>query len=111
MKYHIEELTGSSNWKRKGTKTFETYQRAENHAAKIGLSDDTHFYRIKGEPISLDHLTKSERRVLDLIIVGRENIDIANMMGLGLRTVEQRRQAIFKKLRVKKVATLVTKIS
>lgn len=111
MKYHIEELDRSSNWRRKGKKTFHTYSEAERYAAKLGLSDDTHIFRVKGEEVSeLEKLTDDERDVLHLVLKGVKNVDIARQLGMGLRTVEARRHSIMRKLKTKKVADLVLKV-
>jgi len=111
MKYHIEELNSACDWKKKGTKTFDTYDQAERYASKtLKLDDDSHIYRIKGQDSELDKLTDKERDVLRLLLAGVSNVDIAEKLNCGLRTVELRRHVIFKKLKVKKVAQLVRKV-
>jgi two-component system response regulator FixJ len=52
-------------------------------------------------------LTPGERRVLDLILEGRLNKEIAAELGLSVRTIEDRRARLMKKMRVNSVAELV----
>lgn len=52
-------------------------------------------------------LTPGEREVLDLILVGRLNKEIAAELGLSVRTVEDRRARLMKKTEVSSVAGLI----
>ena len=52
-------------------------------------------------------LTPEERRVVDLIVEGHPNKQIANQLGIALRTVEKRRHAALAKLKTESVAELV----
>lgn len=52
-------------------------------------------------------LTRGEREVLDLILEGRRNKEIADQLGLSVRTIEDRRARLMKKMRVDSVAELV----
>ncbi len=55
----------------------------------------------------LASLTPSERAVLDLIVAGQLNKQIARSLGVSIRTVESRRHNIFKKMETDSVAELV----
>ncbi len=55
----------------------------------------------------IDGLTPTQRSVMDHIVAGRSNRWIAQQLDLGLRTVETRRQNIFKQLQAESVAELV----
>ena len=55
----------------------------------------------------LDTLTGGERAVMQLLITGKMNKNIAKELDLGLRTVELRRHQIMKKMQVDSVAELV----
>jgi FixJ family two-component response regulator len=55
----------------------------------------------------LDTLTATEREVLDLVIGGVPNREIAGRLGKSLPTVEACRGKIFRKTRVDSVAQLV----
>jgi two-component system response regulator FixJ len=52
-------------------------------------------------------LLAEERAVLDRIVAGQQNKTIAHELGIGLRTVEARRQAIFSKMRASSLAELL----
>ncbi|MCA9119983.1 MAG: response regulator transcription factor [Planctomycetaceae bacterium] len=52
-------------------------------------------------------LTEKERQVLDLMIQGKANKQIASRLDVSLRTVEARRHQIFKKTKTQSVAELV----
>jgi two-component system response regulator FixJ len=52
-------------------------------------------------------LTPGERRVLGLIVEGKPNKEIATALDLSVRTIEDRRGKLMKKLGVKSVAELV----
>lgn len=55
----------------------------------------------------LGRLTRKERHVLDMMIEGRPNKSIASRLGVSIRTVEARRQQIFRKTKTTSVAELV----
>ncbi|MCU0880330.1 MAG: response regulator [Pirellulaceae bacterium] len=55
----------------------------------------------------LQLLTTSERDVLELVMLGLPNKVIAKKLNLGLRTVESRKQALYKKLSAESVSELV----
>jgi two-component system response regulator FixJ len=52
-------------------------------------------------------LTPGEREVLDLILDGKFNKEIAEILGLSVRTVEDRRARVMKKMEAGSVAKLV----
>ncbi len=52
-------------------------------------------------------LTPGEREVLDLILDGKPNKEIAATLGLSIRTVEDRRSRLMRKTQVNSVAELV----
>jgi FixJ family two-component response regulator len=55
----------------------------------------------------LDALTPKEREVLDQIVAGRTNREIADQLGLSVRAVEDRRARLMRKLGVNSLAGLV----
>lgn len=55
----------------------------------------------------LSRLTPGEREVLDLILEGRMNKEVATELGLSTRTVEDRRAKLMKKMGAKSLAELV----
>jgi RNA polymerase sigma factor (sigma-70 family) len=55
----------------------------------------------------LRELTSAERQVLDMVVEGLPNKTIAKRVDVSVRTVENRRQSIFRKLGVTSVAALV----
>lgn len=58
----------------------------------------------KGSPF--DQLTSREREVLALIAEGRSNKEIANRLGIGVRTIETHRERIMRRLDIHSVAGL-----
>lgn len=58
----------------------------------------------------LASLTTGEREVLDLILEGEPNKAIAHKLDVSIRTVESRRQNIFKKMHAGSVAELVRRV-
>ena len=52
-------------------------------------------------------LTSEERRVADSIVAGNPNKTIARKLGIAIRTVEKRRQAVLAKMKAESVAELV----
>jgi RNA polymerase sigma factor (sigma-70 family) len=55
----------------------------------------------------LDSLSPGERRVLDMMLAGESNKNMAQDLGVSTRTIEGRRQKIFKKLRADSLPELV----
>jgi RNA polymerase sigma factor (sigma-70 family) len=55
----------------------------------------------------LSHLNEGEHAVLDLILDGKLNKEIAEALGISTRTVEDRRARLMKKMGAKSVAELV----
>ena len=55
----------------------------------------------------LSHLTQREREVLDLVVAGRMNREIAETLDISIKTVEAHRAKIMEKLEVDSVAQLV----
>ncbi len=55
----------------------------------------------------MSKLTAGEREVLDLIMDGKYNKEIASQLGLSIRTVEDRRARLMKKMQANSVAELV----
>jgi RNA polymerase sigma factor (sigma-70 family) len=55
----------------------------------------------------LAQLTQREREVLDLVVAGRMNREIAEKLDISIKTVEAHRAKIMEKLEVNSVAELV----
>jgi DNA-binding NarL/FixJ family response regulator len=58
-------------------------------------------------PLPSNSLTRREREVLKFIVKGKTNAEIADILTISIRTVENHRANIMKKLNVKKTAELV----
>lgn len=56
----------------------------------------------------MDQLSHGEKRVLEFVVEGMANREIASRLDIGLRTVELRRHMIAKKLQAKSLAEVVT---
>jgi len=55
----------------------------------------------------LDQLTQREREVLDLIIAGKLNKQIADVLGISIKTVEVHRARVMEKMAAQSLAELV----
>jgi two-component system, LuxR family, response regulator FixJ len=55
----------------------------------------------------MDQLTADERRVMEMLVEGRPNKNIAQDLGVSLRTIENRRHAVFTKMQAGSIAELV----
>lgn len=58
----------------------------------------------------LDQLTQREREVLDLIIVGKLNKQIADVLGISIKTVEVHRARVMEKMAAQSLAELVQNV-
>lgn len=58
----------------------------------------------------LDDLTQREREVLDLIISGKLNKQIADMLGISIKTVEVHRARVMEKMAANSLAELVQSV-
>jgi two-component system response regulator FixJ len=80
-------------------------------AVRAALAQDADRRRLDAELAEtrqrLSHLTDKERDILRMIVAGRPNKAMANVLGASLRTVENRRREVFSKLGVRSVAELV----
>jgi DNA-binding NarL/FixJ family response regulator len=64
------------------------------------------FVRGRDEPTAAAQLTHREREVLTQIAEGLSNKEVANLLGMGVRTVETHRERIMNKLGIRSVAGL-----
>ena len=55
-------------------------------------------------------LTEREREVCRWLVLGKTNKEVAEIMNIGIRTVESYRANIFDKLRVRNTVELVRKV-
>lgn len=58
----------------------------------------------------LDQLTQREREVLDLIIIGKLNKQIADVLGISIKTVEVHRARVMEKMGAQSLAELVQNV-
>ena len=58
----------------------------------------------------LDQLTQREREVLDLIIAGKLNKQIADVLGISIKTVEVHRARVMEKMAAHSLAELVQNV-
>lgn len=70
-------------------------------AAQEAEEKQTNFTRL------LSTLTPREREVMDLVVIGRHNREIAELLGISARTVEVHKARMMAKLGVENVADLV----
>lgn len=88
--FHEQELWDSI---RRGLEVDEQNRRRKNRRADV----EERF----------SHLTPGEQDVLTLILEGKLNKEIASQLNLSIRTVEDRRARLMKKMQVESVAQLV----
>jgi FixJ family two-component response regulator len=58
----------------------------------------------------VEHLTQREREVLDLIIAGKLNKQIADELGISIKTVEVHRARVMEKMAAGSLAELVQNV-
>ena len=58
----------------------------------------------------LDQITQREREVLDLIIIGKLNKQIADVLGISIKTVEVHRARVMEKMGAQSLAELVQNV-
>jgi len=88
-------------------KAIETVSAGESffspEIARMALNQ---FVQGNGEGPDLTQLTKREQEVLVLVADGLSNKEIANHLGVGVRTIETHRERIMRKLGIHSVACL-----
>lgn len=75
--------------------------------ANMLLEDYVRFLRQRGLADTYDLLTEREKEVLQLIAEGRSNKEVANLLNLGVSTVETHRGNIMQKLDLHSTAEIV----
>jgi DNA-binding NarL/FixJ family response regulator len=75
--------------------------------AKTLLEDYVRFLRQRGIQDSYDLLTDREKEVLQLLAEGRSNKEVANVLGVGVSTVETHRMNLMQKLNLHSTAEIV----
>ena len=71
------------------------------------LADDLHKLPDDLNVSSLSKLTKRENEIAFLLCDGKKNKEIASKLGISVRTVENHRAMIMKKLQIKNVSQLI----
>ena len=74
---------------------------------EVLLEDYMRYLRQRGLEDSYDLLTDREKEVLQLLAEGRSNKDVANLLNLGLSTIETHRTNLMQKLNLHSTAELV----
>ena len=75
--------------------------------AKMLLEDYVAFLRRRGLDDSYDLLTEREKEVLQLLAEGQSNKEVANVLGIGVSTVETHRMNLMQKLNLHSTAEIV----
>jgi two-component system, LuxR family, response regulator FixJ len=80
-------------------------------AIRVGMAEEPRLHamhqRRRELHARMEQLTTDERKVMDMLVEGRPNKSIAQELGVSLRTVENRRHAVFTKMRAGSIAELV----
>jgi DNA-binding NarL/FixJ family response regulator len=88
----------------------ETIRKGDMFVSKLltrELTEDiSNFYRGDGE-IPTDPLSPREREVLKMVAEGKSNKEIADLLYISTRTVENHRSNIMNKLKLRKTADLI----
>lgn len=87
----------------KGQELLDLIHSAINHHKEIREKSDTQ----NKTQTRLDSLTKREKQVMELVVVGMLNKDIAKELEISIKTVEVHRANVMDKMSVKSVADLV----
>jgi FixJ family two-component response regulator len=82
-------------------------QNAVRKASEAGREQKRNLNRRQVLRNRLESLTRAEKQVLDAMLEGLANRQIAQALKIGLRTVELRRSKIMKKMEAKSLAQLV----
>lgn len=85
----------------------ERLQAAVQQASEAGRQHRQSFKRTQELRDRLTSLTRGEKQVLDAMLDGMSNKQIAQLLKIGLRTVELRRSKIMRKMEAKSLAELV----
>lgn len=85
----------------------ERLEAAVMQASEAGRQNRQEMSRRQELRTRLDTLTRAEKQVLDAMLTGMANKQIAQTLQIGLRTVELRRSKIMRKMEAKSLAELV----
>lgn len=92
-------------------KAIDTVQKGDTYISpliqKELTNDIAQSYRNGGKTASFEPLTVREREVLKLIAEEKSNLEIADLLAIGVATVKHHRAAIKKKLDIRRTAGLV----
>lgn len=90
-------------------KPFRDRQLWESIRKALALDAETRLMRARRRSVRqrMSQLSSGERAVLDLILDGKYNKEIAAKLNVSIRTVEDRRARLMKKMRARSVAELV----
>ncbi|AQM67273.1 Tetrathionate response regulatory protein TtrR [Vibrio campbellii] len=91
------------------------FQKPVDANALVMAVDDAMAQSIKnceklGAKQVLQNLTKREREVLDLVVKGMKNQEMADLLCVSLRTIEVHRSNVMKKLEAESLAVLIRKV-
>jgi two-component system, NarL family, response regulator NreC len=75
--------------------------------ARMLLDEHVHYLRKKGLEDTYDLLTDREKQVLQLLAEGRSNKEVANVLNVGVSTVETHRMNLMQKLDLHSTADIV----
>ncbi len=71
------------------------------------LEDYVGFLRRRGLNDSYERLTERDKEVLQLLAEGQSNKEVANLLGIGVSTVETHRMNLMQKLNLHSTAEIV----
>jgi len=83
------------------------YAIKEVHAGRTCISPGLQMPSGKDEESDIDRLTQREKQVLQLIVEGRSNKEIATLLGLSVNTVSVHRANLMKALGIHRTSDLV----
>ena len=85
----------------------DTLQEIIQEACQLSVEVQSACEEFNNARVRMQEATNKELEVLDLVMAGRKNKDIADQLGITIRAVEDRRIRLMKKLQVESLAELV----
>ncbi len=85
----------------------DTLQEIIEEACQLSVEAQSACEESNNARVRMQEATDKELEVLDLVMAGRKNKDIADHLGITIRAVEDRRIRLMKKLQVESLAELV----
>lgn len=97
--------------KRMGILEFVSKQEYIEKLADIIKEDSSKQDNIKRTPLQFEHLTKREKQIVDLLVLGKGSKEIASELEVSVNTVNNQKNTLLKKYDCANSVELVTQLS